>query len=77
VEQVLDLDAAAALERRVSRWHSAGMTVGQLTWANGQTFDNNLTTDRSRMRGDYTVTHHARLRTGAQTASMMRTRPPR
>lgn len=33
--------------------------MSELTWADGQTTVNNLTTDRSRVRGDYSVGVHA------------------
>lgn len=56
MQQVIDLDAASVpLERRLPLWRAAGMTVGSLTWADGQTTVHEVTTERSRVRGDYSV----------------------
>lgn len=53
---VIDLDAAAAtLNRRVPCWRSSGLDVGPLTWADGQTTVNEITTDRSLVLGQYSV----------------------
>ncbi len=56
MEQVLDLDAVAvAIERRAAHWRAAGLSVGPVTWADGQLFGHALTTDRGQVRGDYSV----------------------
>ena len=56
MEQLIDLDAAAAsLDRRLPRWRSSGLTVGPLTWADGQTTIHQIHTDRAAVRGDYSV----------------------
>lgn len=56
VQQVIDLDAAgASLERRLPLWRAAGMAVGLPTWADGQTTVHDVTTERSQVRGDYSV----------------------
>lgn len=56
MQQAIDLDAASvALERRLPLWRAAGMTVGDPTWADGQTTIHDVTTERSRVRGDYSV----------------------
>ena len=56
MEQVINLDdAAAAIGRRIPTWRLRGLTVGAVTWADGQTFDHEITPDRQRVRGDYSV----------------------
>lgn len=56
VEKKIDLDEAAALLRdRLTAWAALGLTVGDVTWADCQTFDHEITTDRHRVRGDYSV----------------------
>jgi hypothetical protein len=56
MEQLIDLDAVAeALARRLPRWRSSGLTVGPLTWADGQTAIHQVHADRAAVRGDYSV----------------------
>lgn len=56
MQQLLDLDRAAeALLQWSERWQAAGLTVAALTWADGQTTVHRPVTDRSLVRGDYSV----------------------
>ncbi len=56
MDQRIDLDAAAReIERHRAEWQRAGVKVGPITWADGQTTVNEITADRSRVRGDYSV----------------------
>jgi hypothetical protein len=70
VERAIDLDAvAAAVQRRGARWIARGMTVGQLTWVDGQTTVNELTTHREAVRGDYSV--GVRVRRGDEEGQLV------
>lgn len=70
MERALDLDAvAASLRQRMARWTAKGMTVGPLTWADGQTTVNQITTHREDVRGEYSV--GVRIRDGAQEGELV------
>jgi hypothetical protein len=61
VEQNIDLDeGAVALTQRLPRWQARGLSVGDITWADGQLFDHEVTADRQRVRGDYSMGIRAR-----------------
>lgn len=65
MDQVVDLDAAAqVLERYAETWRGLGLTVGPITWTDGQTTVSPVTTDRSAVRGDYSCA--IRLQHGSQ-----------
>jgi hypothetical protein len=54
VDSLIDLDAAAdVLSRYSATWRGLGLSVGPITWADGQTTVNAITPDRSSVRGDY------------------------
>jgi len=56
MRQVINLDAAARqVENRFPSWRGRGWDVGPMTWADGQTSVNDVTTDRGAVRGDYSV----------------------
>lgn len=70
MERALDLDAAAAsVQRRASQWAARSLTVGPLTWADGQTTVNELTTRREAVRGDYSV--GIRIRRGDEEGELV------
>jgi len=61
VTHIIDLDAAAdELRRRTDSWRARGLVVGPLTWADGQTTVNPVTTDRSAVQGTYSAGVKAR-----------------
>ena len=56
MDQRIDLDAAAEeIERHRAEWLRAGLQVGPVTWADGQTTVNEIATDRDQVRGDHSV----------------------
>lgn len=56
MDQRIDLDfAAEAIARRIPQLQAAGVDVRPITWTDGQTTVNEITTDRSQVRGDYSV----------------------
>lgn len=59
MDPVIDLDAAAQeIRRRSEHWRALGHDVGAITWADGQTTVHKVTTDRSQVRGDYSIGVH-------------------
>jgi hypothetical protein len=70
MDQLIDLDAAASLlEHHAEGWRALGLAVGPITWADGQTTVNAVTTDRSAVRGDYSCA--IKLSSGAQEGHLV------
>lgn len=70
MDAVIDLDAAAGLlARHAETWRLLGLSVGPITWADGQTTVNAVTTDRSAVRGDYSCA--IALRRGRQEGHLV------
>ncbi|WAX55708.1 hypothetical protein M6B22_14325 [Jatrophihabitans cynanchi] len=66
MKHIIDRHAAAdEIRSRLDSWRAKGFVVDPVTWADGQTTVNPITTDRNAVRGDYSVGVKAR-RDGAE-----------